>query len=108
MSMYRDLLAVAVDEQSGIQAGPVSSGAALSAVQAARKQIGDRDPASNSVYETMAGELKYDAALLSLAWSLDLDFSLASFDQPRLARTRLEAILTESGVGLDCQSSDLP
>jgi hypothetical protein len=60
----------------------------------------------DSAYDVLAVEVVYDRALISLCGEYDIEIVLASFADPKAARSRLEHELAGAGIDLVTRTKD--
>ena len=100
MSMYEQLLAMALDETSDAE-DDLTAGEALVQLLLCRTQLrqSTEDPDKSSGAASALGEeLDYDVALLKLARLLGIEIDVQAFSQPSLERSRLEEAIEAHGA----------
>jgi hypothetical protein len=103
MSMYTDLLTVALSEDH-LGDGQLTTGERLANFLRHRSQLEADDPSHTGTGWAPAGiahQMAYDVALIELARSLGVACDPMDFDQMQPGRARLEADLKVRGVPLD-------
>jgi hypothetical protein len=103
MSMYRDLLAVAVQAGDWGEDGRPSSDVLLAHLADCRERLAAQGPGAGplpGVVGDLALQLEYDLTLMQLCIVVGVDHDIERFDQPVFERQRLERALHDQGVDL--------
>jgi hypothetical protein len=93
MPLYAEFLATVLSEPNA-ESDDSSPGALLATLL----ERGRRASVARSPIDRLALELRYDAALVRLCWSVDIPADPDTFDPPARARDELESRLRAAGL----------
>ncbi len=102
MSIYSDLLKIALDQSAEVEAQLTSAGTL--AVYLRSRAVLQADVEQERPWESsdkLFAELDYDIALIRVCRLVGIASAVQAFDQPGAERARLEQALVARGIRLD-------